>query len=163
MANRKQILVVEDDAQVRLIIAAALKGLGSTYHVSAVGSARAALSIASNLPFDLLVSDIRLPGMTGIHLTELFIQEHPKTSIVWITAHGCKRVADDVARLRIEACLNKPIEIGKIRDAALRALGQAGPGRDDAQADRVQTPADANGGMDARSVAAASDLPVVGT
>ena len=60
----KRILVVDDDANIRRIITLALSD-ESPYEVTAVSSAEAALLQITRLPFDMLFTDINMPGMDG--------------------------------------------------------------------------------------------------
>jgi DNA-binding NtrC family response regulator len=122
MNHRKRILVVDDDDRVRFILEGALQKLGDDYEIITAGNGREALDKASETHFHLLITDLRLPRSDGLALTSAFAKVSPDTKVVWITAYGCHRFADPAKRLAVQQCLDKPLEIQEIRQAALDAL-----------------------------------------
>lgn len=122
MTTKKRILVVDDDARVRFVVCGALKRLGESFEILGARDAQEALNTIANHPVDLMISDLRLPQVSGVQLTEKLRQQTQETPVIWVTAHGCYKVARDAERLGICDCLDKPIEIGAIREAALDAL-----------------------------------------
>jgi YesN/AraC family two-component response regulator len=72
--------------------------------------------------FDLLITDMRMPDMSGVELTEAAQVLSAETAVIWITAFGCYRFCNEAARLDIYSCLDKPIKIGEIRQATRGAL-----------------------------------------
>jgi DNA-binding NtrC family response regulator len=122
MNHRTRILVVDDDDRVRFILEGALQKLGDNYEIVTAGNGREALDKASQMHFDLLITDLRLPRSDGLALTSAFAKVSPETKVVWITAYGCHRFADPAKRLSVLQCLDKPLEIQEIRKAALDAL-----------------------------------------
>ncbi len=122
MDRRKRILVVDDDDRVRFVLEHALHKLGDGYEVVAASNGREALDRAQNERFDLLITDLRLPRSDGVALTSAFAKLSPETRVIWITAYGCHRFRDPAKRLAIDQCLNKPVEITEIRQAALDVL-----------------------------------------
>ncbi len=119
----KRILVVEDDLQVRLILQESLKRLGSDYEVVAAQNGREALSDLLNSPFQLVITDLAMPEMPGLELTEVIRAIQPHTAIIWLTAQGDTAVRQQWQRLGVYRCLSKPVEIGELRRAAQEALG----------------------------------------
>ncbi len=63
-----RVLVVEDNHEVGRMVTASIKTLGAEIDVLEVPSAEEALLISSSLPLDLVVLDIRLPGMSGLEM-----------------------------------------------------------------------------------------------
>jgi DNA-binding NtrC family response regulator len=122
MSACKHILIVDDDERVLFVLRRILTGLGDGYEVATAGSGREALSEAGVSPFDLLITDLRMPGMSGVELTEAIKALNPKTVVVWVTAYGCHRVADEAARLSVYKCLDKPLKVGEIRQVVREAL-----------------------------------------
>ena len=72
--------------------------------------------------FDLLITDVRLPGMSGVELTEAVRALNPETAVIWITGFGCHRVHKEGQRLGVYRCLDKPIQIGLLRQVAREVL-----------------------------------------
>ena len=122
MDRCKRILVVDDDDRVRFVLTDVLRKLGSDYEIVAAGSCREALSLAQESRFDLMITDLRLPRSDGLALTSALAKLSPDTKVIWITAHGCYHYRASAKRLEVERCLDKPLEIQSIRQAALDAL-----------------------------------------
>jgi DNA-binding NtrC family response regulator len=70
----------------------------------------------------LLITDIRMRDIDGIQLTEAIRATNTRTKIIWITAYGCHSIQINLEKLKVFRCLDKPIRIGEIRQAALEAL-----------------------------------------
>ena len=122
MYKDARILIVDDDPKVLLILSTALKRMKNGYSVVAVQSGTEALQLVKAEPFDLVVTDVRMPGIDGIELVQNIRDLNLNTMVIWITAYGCSRLRVQRERLDIFRCLDKPIGIDEIRQAALDAL-----------------------------------------
>ena len=81
------VLVVEDDATVRLIVMEALKELG--YNPIAAVDARAAIPVLqSNRPIDLMISDVALPHINGRKLAEIGRTSRPELKVLFVTGYA---------------------------------------------------------------------------
>lgn len=119
---KRRILIVDDEARVLLILAEALKRLGNGYEIVTASGGAEALAAARQQSFDLLITDLKMSGMGGTELTRSVRELCPDTAVIWITAYGCHNVATEFADLGVDCCLDKPLEIGVIRQAARDAL-----------------------------------------
>jgi DNA-binding NtrC family response regulator len=135
----KRILIADDEARVLLILRDALQKLGKGIEIVTVSSGAEAMIKSKERAFDLLISDLRMPGIDGIELARLIKTSNPDTTIIWITAYGCHQVAAEVEDLGVYVCLDKPLEIQQIRKVVREALektpGSAGPEGERTQAD----------------------------
>jgi len=122
---RRRILVVDDDERVLFVLHDILAGLGSQYEVVAAQSGYEALDKARKKPFDLLVADLRMPGLDGVELTEAVRTLSPSTVVIWITAYGSQETSAEAQRLGVYRCLDKPLEVAEIRQVAREALEAA--------------------------------------
>lgn len=119
----QSILVVEDDAQVRMLVTVVLEDLG--YHTEVVGDADAALPIlASASAIDLLITDVGLPGLNGRQLAEIARQSRPALPVLFMTGYAEK--AQERASFLDEgmAMIAKPF----LLDEFSRAVRTAMPG-----------------------------------
>ena len=81
------VLIVEDDAAVRVLVSAVLKELG--YAFVEAGDANTAVPIIeSDQRIDLLISDVGLPGMNGRQLAEIGRQLRPELKVLFITGYA---------------------------------------------------------------------------
>lgn len=117
-----KILVAEDDDGVRLLVTRALRLEG--HHVVAVEDGEYALErlVETNGDFDLLLSDIRMPAMTGIELAHAVHSEWPGLTILLMTGYAEQReAAEDLMRIVVDV-VDKPFTVNDIRAAVARAL-----------------------------------------
>ncbi len=122
MHPKKHILVIDDDAGVLFVLHDILDRLGEDYQVVTANTGPQALEEIKKRPFDLVITDIGLPNINGVELTEVFRTLSLDTPVIWITAYDCHRFHSDVSRLNVFCCMDKPLEIGKIRQTAREAL-----------------------------------------
>jgi len=85
-------------------------------------SAHRALELFAEQPFNLLITDYKMPDLSGVALASCVQQRYPGTSIIMITAHGHDLVQDLLAANTIQCVLHKPIRLTDIRDVALETL-----------------------------------------
>ena len=96
----KQILIVEDEPRIALALCRALEfPLHDDYKVEISPVAETALSKLKNEHFDLLVTDLRMPGMGGMELLRQIRTASPHTRAILITAFGSGEVQEVVERL----------------------------------------------------------------
>lgn len=125
VAMTQRILVVDDEARVLLILHDTLQRLGSSFEVVTAQSSSEALKMARKEAFDLVITDLRMPGMDGVELTRALRSMYPEVPVIWITAYGCHKAARESDKLEVYRCLDKPLEIKQIRQAAQEALDRA--------------------------------------
>jgi response regulator RpfG family c-di-GMP phosphodiesterase len=114
------VLVVEDDASVRELLARWLRGLG--YQAVPAADAEEALALFERAPTAVAVCDLRMPGRDGLWLAEQIRRLSPDTAVVMAT--GVQDVGSAVTSLRhgVIDCLLKPFGRDRLREAVERAL-----------------------------------------
>ncbi|WP_313207127.1 response regulator [Stenotrophomonas sp.] len=120
----QSILVVEDDAQVRMLVTVVLEDLG--YQTQVVADADAAIPIlASAQVIDLLVTDVGLPGMNGRQLAEIARQSRPALPVLFMTGYAEK--AQERAAFLDEgmAMIAKPFLLDEFSTAVRTAMPEA--------------------------------------
>ena len=122
MGERKRILLVDDDSRVLFVLQAALMRTDLPCDIETARNGREAYRLVEALPFDLLITDIRLPGIDGITLTDLVRSRTPQMPVIWITAYGCHGLREDAARLCVSRCLEKPVEVDALRQIVRQAI-----------------------------------------
>jgi DNA-binding NtrC family response regulator len=122
MVACKRILVVDDEPMVLFIFEQALKALGKSNRIVTALSGLEALNEFRKEPFGLVITDLSMPGMDGIELTEAIKALSPNTAVIWITAYGCLAVVSQAVRLGVLTCRDKPIEVHEILRMARDAL-----------------------------------------
>jgi CheY-like chemotaxis protein len=122
VTKHTRILIVDDDPRVLLILRATLERMSNGYQIVAAQAGTEALEKIRDKPFDLVITDVRMPGIDGIELVKAIRTLNLNTAVIWITAYGCHKLQEECDRLAIDRCLEKPLRIGEIRQAALAAL-----------------------------------------
>jgi CheY-like chemotaxis protein len=107
----KNILIVDDEPKVGYTLKASLESLGSDYVVAQAYSAEDALSVLARKPYDLVVTDLRMPGMNGLDLIGRVKRDTPQTQAILITAYGSDDVAAASDRLQAAHYFTKPFRI----------------------------------------------------
>jgi hypothetical protein len=131
MRGSGRILVVDDEEGVRTVLQRLLSRMG--YDVEAVGDATTALAMLAGTPtrFDLVLSDILMPEMTGLELATELIEAKVPVAIVLMTgfADGATvREATETFKLPV---LRKPFEVDQLAAVLEDALGRTFALRDD--------------------------------
>ncbi len=103
---KSSILVVDDEPVSRQSLSDILKLEG--YAVSAVPNGQAAIEHIRTHPIDLMIVDLRMPGMDGLEVIQVVNQVSPETEVILLTAYGSTDTAIQALRLRIHDYLLKP-------------------------------------------------------
>jgi CheY-like chemotaxis protein/predicted regulator of Ras-like GTPase activity (Roadblock/LC7/MglB family) len=101
------------------------------YQVSIAHSGEEALETLDRSPADLLVTDLRLPGITGLDLIRWVRASSPQTRTILITAYGNDEVEAEARRLEAYRYITKPFDAGDFTQTvqeALRDVAISGPG-----------------------------------
>lgn len=118
-----RVLVVDDEATTRVSLAELLRLEG--YDVSIAASGEDALEVIDrSSPFDLVVLDIKMPGMDGLQLTEAIQQRSPDTVIILLTAFGTLETAIQALRRGAHDYLLKPCPVSQILESVRKGLSK---------------------------------------
>jgi DNA-binding NtrC family response regulator len=108
MKPEAEILIVDDEVNIRSALVTILEKRG--HRVVAVGSGEEAWAFMQHTPVDLLLTDLKLPGMGGIELLRRVKDGAPETEVVVMTAYGSVETAVEAMRLGAYDYVTKPIE-----------------------------------------------------
>ena len=114
------ILLVEDDTSLRRIMQLRLEG--GPYAVTCVSSAEEALLALERQPFQLVVSDLMMPGLSGLDLLRRVKADHPETPVILLTAYGSVESAVEAMKCGALDYLTKPVEQTDLLMTVARAL-----------------------------------------
>jgi DNA-binding NtrC family response regulator len=120
LGGRKQILIADDEANLRRILAAQLQNDG--YDVFEVGDGRAAIDALGEHHIDAVITDLRMPQVDGIGVLR-HCQEHmPELPVILITAHGTVETAVQAMRQGAFDFISKPFDLAEIRNVIAKAV-----------------------------------------
>lgn len=118
----KRILIVDDERPVAKILAENLKRVSDEYFVETANSGDEALAKIRQVPYDLVLTDYRMPDMDGLTLTQAIRRVAPETQVVLMTAYGTSQLREQVKNLEIVGYLDKPFTMAQIREVVMRAV-----------------------------------------
>jgi len=123
--NRMSILIVDDEESILRSLSCSLDTLDNTYRVETASSAEEALEIMADCPFDLVITDLRLPEMDGLELTENLYKNNPDTSSILMTAYGNEKISKTAKK---QGCLylEKPFNIDQLIEQINMAFNRRG-------------------------------------
>jgi len=117
--NNIRLLIVDDEDDFRHTIAKRLRKRGITPEEA--GNGKECLAILEKTPMDVVVLDVKMPGMDGIETLHHIKKKHPTTEVIMLTGHATTRDGVDGIKTGAFDYLSKPIELehllGKIKQA----------------------------------------------
>jgi CheY-like chemotaxis protein len=120
------VLVVDDEEQVRYFVSTALRLAG--YEVTVASSGLEALAVAeSSPPFEMLVTDLSMPGMAGDEVARQLRRQRPALKVLYLTGHADHLFAERLTLSDGEAFLDKPCEVAALFDATSLLMGRQAP------------------------------------
>ena len=124
MEQKRRILVVEDEAPVRELIARHLEGRG--YEVAQASDAEQVLLRMSRdrEPFDLVLTDIHLPGLSGVELLRLLLTHSPLRPVIMITGDSDEKLARKALNYGAAGYLLKPFQLFELEAAVQQAVSR---------------------------------------
>jgi len=120
MAFKATVLLAEDDRSTRSSLSQFLKGLG--YEVVEASTGHEAMEHLSARPFDIVVTDLMLPGVGGLEILRALQTDAPGTVGIVITGFGTVQNAIEAMRLGVFEYLLKPINFDELQIVLERAL-----------------------------------------
>jgi DNA-binding NtrC family response regulator len=112
MSGRETVLLADDEPLSREFLQEALASFGCD--VTAVASGDAALDALARGAFDLVVTDLRMPGADGMQVLAASKRAEPQRPVVLVTAHGTMHVAVRAMREGADDVLEKPVVLDEL-------------------------------------------------
>ena len=119
--GRTRVLVVDDEASIRDLLARTLAL--ADYDVDTEADASTALGRVRAAEYDLLIADLRMPGMDGLTLIRQVRRIRSDLPVIIITGFSSESSAIEAVNLGVTGYLTKPFRVPQVLAAAARALG----------------------------------------
>jgi len=117
---RARLLIVDDEANLRAGLRDFLSLMG--YHVGEAASGHEALKLLESEPYDLMVLDMRMPGMDGVEVMHRVRQTHPDLLIIVLTAHASLESAIAAVKSGAVDYMLKPFNVDDLAATISQAL-----------------------------------------
>jgi len=118
---RPRILVVDDEASIRELLEKTLAM--SDYDVDTAPDGRTALERMRLYPYDLLITDLRMPGMDGLTVIREAKRYKADLPVLVITGYSTESSAIEAANLGVNGYLTKPFRVSQVLGKTAKALG----------------------------------------
>lgn len=122
----KRVLIVDDEENIALVVATGLVKM-SKYTVDTAYNGQTALARFKQNPYHLVITDYRMPDMTGVELARAIRQIAPETQIVLMTAYGSAMIRAEADQVRMDGYIEKPVPIATVRNLVEEILDKTGP------------------------------------
>ena len=124
-----RILVVDDELHTRTFICDGLSALGIVDDAVGVSTADEALAEISRHVPDLVITDVRMPGLNGLDLARYLRQTYPDTRVVVVTGYSTRDIEKTALALSVTALLKKPFGLDMLGEVVRKALNNGGAAR----------------------------------
>jgi excisionase family DNA binding protein len=119
---RPRVLVVDDEASIRDLLSKTLAL--AEYDVDVAPDGRAALERMRLYPYDLLIADLKMPGMDGLTVIREAKRYKADLPVIIITGFSTESSAIEAVNLGVAGYLTKPFRVPQVLAAAAKALGE---------------------------------------
>ena len=120
--GRPRVLVVDDEASIRDLLSRTLAL--AEYDVDVAADGRVALERMRLFGYDLLITDLKMPGMDGLTVIHEARRLNASLPIIIITGFSTEASAIEAANLGVSGYLTKPFKVPKVLTVAAKALGE---------------------------------------
>jgi len=124
MSEPGKVLIVDDDEVVRLSYQRSLQAANCDVDVEAALNGKDALEALERKSFDVVLLDLRMPGMDGMSVLKSIKRDWPASGVVVITGYPTVESAKEAMRLGATDYLAKPVSPAEIVNAATTAITQ---------------------------------------
>jgi excisionase family DNA binding protein len=121
-AGRPRVLVVDDEAAIRDLLSKTLAL--AEYDVDLAQDGRHALERLRMIPYDLLITDLKMPGIDGLSVIREARRLKPEIPVIIITGFSTEASAIEALNLGVSGYLTKPFRVPRVLAAAAKALGE---------------------------------------
>lgn len=125
----RHILLVDDEPRVAFFLSKTLERANREYKISVAHSGEEALEMLNRSQVALLITDLRLPGISGLELMRRVRASSPQTRTILITAYGNDEVEAEARRLEAYRYITKPFNLEQFTQAVQEALREAAVAR----------------------------------
>lgn len=120
MKTNPKVLIIEDDRNIATGLQKAMRANGYEVAVQARGDNGLAQALAES--YDVVITDLKLPGIEGLDLVRQLHQAKPKLPIILITAHGTTETAIEATKWGAFDYVPKPFEVEELLDLIAKAI-----------------------------------------
>ncbi len=122
MSTVKKMLIVDDEETLTYSLYQSFIVANKEYEVITAASGEEASEKLVETTFDLVITDIKMPGMDGLELLALIKSEYPSTEVIVMTAYGSPEKREEALQKGARFYIEKPFEIKEIKQLVMELL-----------------------------------------
>jgi YesN/AraC family two-component response regulator len=126
--RRKRILIVDDESTLVFFLKQGLQESKIACDVDDAASGEEALTKLTYNRYDILITDLKMPGINGFTLLEVARSLHPHIHVILMTAYGSPEVQDETQRLKVDGYLTKPFPTIQLQELIEQAFADMAAG-----------------------------------
>jgi DNA-binding NtrC family response regulator len=119
--DRPRVLIVDDEVELVSALVERLQLRG--FDAKGVVTGTEALAYLADGPCDVVLLDVKMPGLGGLEVVRTLKERRPELRVVLLTGHGSARDAEEGLRLGAFDCLMKPVKIADLVEVLRAAAG----------------------------------------
>ena len=123
MDSMKKMLIVDDEETLTYSLYQSFILAKRDYEVVTAASGEEATEKLTKEQYDLVITDISMPGMSGLELLGLIKEKFPRTEVIIMTAYGSQEKREEAMRIGAKYYVEKPFEIKEIKQLVMNILG----------------------------------------
>ncbi len=122
MAEKARLLIVDDEESIVSLLKATLLTGTENYEIETAQSGEEAVIKIAQQPFDLIIADLKMPGIDGLEVIKAARAMSPRTRVILMTAYGSTAVEAEARRLQVYKYVTKPFLAEEMRQVVQQAL-----------------------------------------
>lgn len=122
--QKKTVLITDDEEDLTWSISRSLKRDNSRLSILSTNSGDEALRFLQKRSIDLLITDLRMPGIDGYSLINYIIENSLLTKIIVMTAYGSTEIKEEISKIGCDFYIEKPFEISTLKRKVYSILGE---------------------------------------
>jgi len=119
LMSKIRVLLVDDEVELLQALSERLRLRG--FDVAVARSGEKALALIEAVDIDLVVLDLKMPGIDGMTVLRSTRRSHPQVQVIMLTGHGSEKEREEALHLGAFEYLQKPVDIVELLDALHRA------------------------------------------
>ncbi len=120
--QKNRVLIVDDEEDLTWSISKRLYNECKDIDVQCANSGNDALDLLANQPFDIVVTDLRMPGISGFQLLQTVKKRFPKMHVIVMTAFGSLEIEKTLSHWGEIDYIEKPFEMNDLRNLIFSSL-----------------------------------------
>jgi YesN/AraC family two-component response regulator len=122
MENVKRLLIVDDEETLTFSLYQSFINAPIECEVITASTGKEALKRIEEQPFDVVITDISMPGLNGLDLLRIIKENYPGTQVIIITAYGSDEKQEIAYERGAEGYIEKPFDIHEIKELVFKMI-----------------------------------------